>query len=69
MFPKSQLDTQSNFFVTVRECERGVLHDHGFVINKFVGFCLLIGIYLSISIFSDPVSVLYFNVKRVSFLF
>ena len=68
-FPKSPLDTRLNFFVTVRECERCALHDHVFVINKFVGFCLLIGIYLSILIFSDPVSVLYFNVKRVSFLF
>ena len=69
MFPKSPLDTRLNFFVIVSECERCALHDHAFVINKFVGFCLLIGIYLSISIFSDPVSVLYFNVKCVSFLF
>ena len=69
MFPKSPLDTLLNIFVTVRECERCVLNDHAFVINKFVGFCLLIGIYLTISFFSDPVSVVYVNVKRVSFLF
>ena len=69
MFPKLPLDTQLNFFVTVRECERGVLHDHAFIMNKFVRFCLLIRIYLFISIFSDSVSVLYFIIKRVCFLF